>query len=539
MLPAMSYGYRVRAVLRRARAGAAPDPWAAYLAGVEPGLATAPRVHRFAAVPILGRADDPALPLAVWIEPGDPDAVARTRAAVENGSVAPSSLLEGELATALASTRSERVVLLRAGDQPAPLALQRLGQAASLASDAAVLTCDHDALGPDGRRHDPHFAPGPSPDRWLACDDSGPLLVVAREPAAAAAPGLTGGPAWRHELALSLAGPDSQDHAHVPMLLCHRGSAWPTPVLSAEVAGRVVAAREPAAQVQADGDLRRVRYPIAGEPTVEVVICFRDRPDLLEPCVASVLERSTYERLRLCLVDNGSATPETAALLARLSGDQRVRVLRDARPFNFAALNNAASRSSTADVLVFLNNDTEVVDDGWVEGLLEEALRPEVGAVAPLLRYRDGLVQHAGAAIGLHEYAGHPFSGLTPEQPTPFGYAAQGTRNWLAVTAACMMVQRSKFDTVGGFDEKFVVAGNDVDVCLRLTAGGYRSLCVPHVALLHDESRSRGAHIDPGDFVASRQSYGAFRTVGDPFYNPNLTLRATDCGVRTPDEELT
>ena len=91
---------------------------------------------------------------------------------------------------------------------------------------------------------------------------------------------------------------------------------------------------------------------------------------------------------------------------------------------------------------------------------------------------------------------------------------------------------------MGGFDEKFVVAGNDVDVCLRLTAAGYRSLCVPHVALLHDESRSRGAHIDPGDFVASKRSYGAFRTVGDPFYNPNLTLRATDCAVRAPDEEL-
>ena len=83
-----------------------------------------------------------------------------------------------------------------------------------------------------------------------------------------------------------------------------------------------------------------------------------------------------------------------------------------------------------------------------------------------------------------------------------------------------------------------MVAGNDVDLCLRLTAAGYRSLCVPHATLLHDESRSRGAHIDPGDFVASERSYGEFRTVGDPFYNPNLTLRATDCAVRAPDEEL-
>jgi GT2 family glycosyltransferase len=211
-----------------------------------------------------------------------------------------------------------------------------------------------------------------------------------------------------------------------------------------------------------------------------------------------------------------------------------VRVLRDDGPFNFAALNNGAARSSTADVLVFLNNDTEAIEPGWLETLLEEALRPEIGAVAPMLLYPDGSVQHAGAALGLHGYAGHPFAGLAPGAQTPFGRPDEGTRNWLAVTAACMMVQRRKFEAVGGFDETFVVAGNDVDLCLRLTAAGHRSVCVPHAVLIHDESRSRGSHIDPRDFVTSERSYGAFRTVGDPFYNPNLTLDATDCQVRTP-----
>jgi len=219
-----------------------------------------------------------------------------------------------------------------------------------------------------------------------------------------------------------------------------------------------------------------------------------------------------------------------------LSAHRRVRVIRDPRPFHFAVLNNRAAASSSADVLVFLNNDTEVIDPAWVETLLEEALRAEVGAVAPLLLYPDGTIQHAGAALGLHGYAGHPFAGLAPDTETPFGRAAGGTRNWLAVTAACMMVQREKFLAAGGFDESFVVAGNDVDLCLRLTMAGHRSLCVPHAKLVHDESRSRGAHIDPGDFVASERSYGDFRTVGDPFYNPNLTLRSTDCALRGPAE---
>lgn len=529
---------RVRAALRRPRPDSTSEPWRAYLASVEPALAGHPRLHRFARPPLLGEANTRPLPLAVWIN-GHGEAAARTRTALETGTVAPSIFLRGSLGEALASTRSERVMLVRAGDVPAPLALERLGQAAALAPDAAIITCDDDELSPAGNRRFPRFRPGPSPDRWLACDDSGPLLVVHRERAAAALGQLAGGDAWRHELALVLAGPSGENHAHVPLLLCHRESGAPDPPpLTPPAASRVLGRWESEATIEWTGAVRRVRRRPTREPSVEVIVCFRDRPELLARCLTSVLARTDYERLQLTLVDNGSVTPETSALLTSRARDPRVRVLRDTRPFNFAALNNAAAESSRAEVLVFLNNDTEVIDGGWIAALLEEVLRPGVGAVAPLLLYPDGTVQHAGAALGLHGYAGHPFAGLRPEAQTPFGQADGGARNWLAVTAACMMVERAKFIAAGGFDDSFVVAGNDVDLCLRLTSAGQRSLCVPHARLLHDESRSRGTHIDPGDFVASERSYGAFRTVGDPFYNPNLTLRTTDCAVRTPDEEL-
>jgi GT2 family glycosyltransferase len=451
--------------------------------------------------------------------------------------VAPAAIVEGPLSHALTSTRADHVMLLRAGDQPAQIAVQRLGQAIALAPDAAVITCDHDQLSPSGVRSSPHFAPGPSPDRWLACDDSGPLLVVARERAASCQRMLSTGPGWRHELALRLAGPGGEAHAHVPLILCHRHDAVAAEPLDAATVEAVLAGWGHGARVQQGRAARQVRRALSDEASVEVIVCFRDRPELLARAADSLLAKTEYERLKLALVDNGSELPETAAVVERLGRDARVRFLRDDRPFNFAALNNVAARTSDADVLVFLNNDTEVLGGDWISPLLEEALRPEVGAVAPLLLYPDGSVQHAGAAIGLYAYAGHPFAGLAPDRPTPFGHAAQGTRNWLAVTAACMMVQRAKFSAVGGFDDTFVVAGNDVDLCLRLTAAGHRSLCIGHVSLLHDESQSRGAHIDPGDFVASERSYGAFRTVGDPFYNPSLTLRATDCAVRAPDEE--
>jgi GT2 family glycosyltransferase len=518
------------------------------MAGVEPGVASIPRVHRFAQPPVLGDPGMVAAPPAVWIEVTDDDhaeeAVARTRAALDRSNIGPAAVLEGSLDRALAETRADWVLLVRAGDEPSPLALARFGQATVLAPDAAVITCDDDVRSSKGSRREPRFRPGPSPDRWLATDDSGPLLLVDRvaaQPHAAwlSEEGLAAGPAWRHALALLLAGRGGERHAHVPMLLCHRvpASAAATPPLSASEVQTILRRWEPGAVVEHEGPVRRARRQLVAEPSVEVVVCLRDRAELLERCVDSLFARTAYERLDLAIVDNGSVHPETFALLAKLARRPGVRVLRDGRPFNFAALNNLAAASSNDDVLVFLNNDTEALDSDWVQKLLEEALRPEVGAVAPLLLYNDGSIQHAGAAIGLHGYAGHPFAGLRPGQETPFGAAAAGTRNWLAVTAACMVVERWKFEAVGGFDESFVVAGNDVDLCLRLTAEGHRSLCVPHAALIHAESTSRGTYIDPGDFVRSELSYGRFRTVGDPFYNPNLTLRATDCRVRVPGEE--
>jgi GT2 family glycosyltransferase len=284
------------------------------------------------------------------------------------------------------------------------------------------------------------------------------------------------------------------------------------------------------------GGGRRVRRALSGEPSVEIVILFRDGADLLRRCVESVLAETRYENFRIRLVDNGSEAAETRELVGRLESDRRVVASSDDRPFNFAALNNAAVAGSAADFLCFLNNDTEAITPGWLDELLEHAQRPDVGAVAPLLLFGDGLVQHAGAALGIHGYAGHPFAGLRPSDATPFGSATDGARNWLAVTAACMVVERHKFEEVRGFDESFVVAGNDVDLCLRLNAVGYRSICVPRVTLLHHEGRSRGDHIDPGDFASSERSYGEFRTVGDPFYNPNLTLRSADCRLRRPEE---
>lgn len=498
--------------MRRALEGRAG--YAAFQRHVEPEIASSTRLHRFAAVPESGFRATPAAALAVVIDPsggGDGEA---TQASLRGQTVRCAHTAEYPILRALQESRAPWIALIRSGDRLAPIALERLGQAATLASDAAVITCDDDIIDRKGRRSRPMLRPGPCPDLWLERNPDFALVVVAREAALAAAG--AGGEGW--SLFSCLAGRDGSGHVHVPLVLCHR-------------AGSRRGGSHPRSRQ------RPVRHPPDREPSVEVIVAFRDRPQLLERCVRSVLERSTYERLRLRLVDNGSTDPGLAPLLERLEKDSRVSVEADGRPFHFSALMNGAAARAKGDLLVFLNNDTEAISRGWIEELLGEALRPEVGAVAPMLLYPDGRVQHAGVAIGIHGWAGHPFAGLRPDERTPFGAAGDGTRNWMAVSAACMMVEKSKFDEVGGFDESFAVGGGDVDLCLRLTAAGYRSLCVPHARLIHDESASRDpSRVPAGDIKASRRSYGAFRTVGDPFYHPALTFQDTTCRLRSAGE---
>ena len=219
---------------------------------------------------------------------------------------------------------------------------------------------------------------------------------------------------------------------------------------------------------------------------------------------------------------------------------------RDPRPFNFAALNNAAAAASEADYLLFLNNDTEVVTPTWIEDLLEEAQRPDVGAVAPLLLFPDGTVQHAGAVLGHARLRRTSLRRFAPDETIPFGArpTARATGSPLPPPACFSSDASSSRWAVS--TSRFVVAGNDVDLCLRLTERRLRSLFVPHVPLEHDESRSRGAHIDPGDFGARRELrrvQDRRRSVLQPESPPEtdrlraaraFRLRAADGGLQGP-----
>jgi GT2 family glycosyltransferase len=283
-----------------------------------------------------------------------------------------------------------------------------------------------------------------------------------------------------------------------------------------------------------------VRWKIpAPPPLVSLIIPTRDRRELLEPCVESLLAKTGYRNFELIVVDNESRDPAALDFLASLERRGAARVLRDGRPFNFSALNNLAVAQARGEIVGLLNNDLEVVEEGWLEEMTSHAMRPEVGAVGARLLYPDRTVQHAGVILGIGGIADHAHKHLNADAPG-YTFRARLTQNVSAVTAACLLIRKQTYLAAGGLDEQFAVAFNDVDFCLRVRALGLRNLWTPFATLIHHESKSRGRETTParmarfrGEIRALEQRWGK-ALLEDPAYNPNLTLDATNFSLAWP-----
>ena len=242
----------------------------------------------------------------------------------------------------------------------------------------------------------------------------------------------------------------------------------------------------------------QLQWQLPRQVRCTIVIPTRDRADLLEACLESVWRsRGLGERaleIEFVVVNNGSEELATQACFQRwaLKLEQRFQVIDDPRRFNWSALNNHAAAGSTAELLLFLNNDIEALQPGWLEAMAAQALRPAVGCVGAVLLYPNNQIQHAGVVVGMHGGADHAYAGLAHPSAVHRG-RTQLLTNWGAVTGACLMVRRELFVAAGGFDESFPVEFNDIDFCLRLGQLGYRHVVVPEAVLLHHESQSRDA----------------------------------------------
>ena len=450
---------------------------------------------------------------------------------------------------ALAEARGEFVVLLDHDDVLYPSALAELAAAFTANDDVDLVYSDEDKLDELGKRYQPHFKPDWDPELLLAYPYLGHVLAARRdvlERVGGFRPEFDGSQDFDVMLRVTEV---ARRIVHIPKVLYH----WR--VVAGSAAGDTDAkpwAHQASRRVLEDAVGRRgldavvesgpfqgayhVRRAIRGTPTVSVIIPFRDQAGLTVTCLESLDGTAGIPITEVVMVDNGSTEPETRALRRSIAERPATRLLEYPGAFNWAAINNVAAASCDSEYLLFLNNDIEATSDGWLASMVELAQDPAIGAVGARLLYPDGTLQHAGVILGLGGVASHLFLGMPAETSGYFSWD-RVVRGYSAVTAACMLVRRSVFEEVGGFDEALAVAFNDVDFCIRVSRAGYRNIYTPHAELTHYESISRGLSGYHHDYQRFLRLWGEVLRGGDPAYNPNLSRIFPWCPLRPPGED--
>lgn len=282
----------------------------------------------------------------------------------------------------------------------------------------------------------------------------------------------------------------------------------------------------------------RVRWDISGLPKVSILIPNKDHTEDLEKCLHSIWARTTWENYEVIVIENNSTDPATFAYYknAQKRYDGLRVVTYPGKGFNFSAINNFGRKYATGDHLLLLNNDVEVLNGDWLSELLRQCAHPGGAAVCgAMLYYPDDTIQHAGVVTGLGGYAGHSHK-YKKRGGSGYLFRASTVQNFSAVTGACLLIRTSVWDELGGLDEAFAVAFNDVDLCLRVRDAGYRIVWTPYAELYHYESKSRGGdEKDPAKaarFASEQQRlydiHGKAALLDDPYYNPNLTRDRED-----------
>ncbi|MBU9439701.1 glycosyltransferase [Burkholderia multivorans] len=460
--------------------------------------------------------------------------------------------------SALACASGEYVALLDHDDILPEHALYMVVKAINEHPGARLFYSDEDKLTPDGRRIAPYFKSDWNPELFLTQNLFSHLGVyetaLVRE-VGGFRKGFEG--SQDHDLALRCI--EKAGHSavhHIPHILYHwrvvpgstaasgaeKPYALTAGIRAVEEHLQRIGVEATVSQAASDIGLIRVRYAMpAPAPLVSIVIPTRDGVELLRQCVESIFTRSTYPNFEIIIVDNGSVKPETLAYFDSLNTRPNVRVLRDDRPFNFSALNNAAVSQSHGEYICLLNNDIEVITPEWLEEMVSLAARPGNGAIGACLWYPNDTLQHGGVMLGLGGVAGHIHARLPRGAFGYFGRAVS-TQNLSVVTAACLLIRRSIYDEVHGLDEELAVAFNDVDFCIRVRNAGYRNVWTPYAELYHHESATRGSDLSPEkarrfarEIRFMEQRWGA-ALFNDPAYNPNLTLDASKHAFALADE---
>lgn len=455
---------------------------------------------------------------------------------------------------ALAQAEGDYIALLDHDDLLAPHMLfevaQRLNDEHTQQPDAPpldVVYFDEDKISADSKeRMHPWFKPQFAPDTLLG----GNILmhcVIRRQllqEIGGFDPKMDGAQDWDVALRLSEV---TKRMAHIPKVLYHwrriEGSAaldadakpWAYEAQKRAIAHHLARIGTAGAEITfpAKGVLR-ILWP---QPTakISIIIPTKNKAELIRACLTSIFEQSTYENYEVILVDTGSSESETLAYYESLRGEPRLKIVEYSGSFNYSRANNLGAQHATGELLLFLNNDTEVLEPDWLEEMAGWATRPGVGIVGAKLIRPDHTLQHAGIIMGMGGHCSHVFDGGRERDFTIFG-SPEMYHNYQAVTGACMMVRRDLFEKLCGLDELYVIGFNDVDLCLRAQEAGYRVVYTPFARLLHHEGGSRGFFMPFGDILRGTLRMWPIIRQGDPYYNPNISYTKTQPSIPEPKE---
>ncbi len=458
--------------------------------------------------------------------------------------------------SALSLATGTYVGLLDHDDALTEHALYMMAEELNVHPDAQVIYSDEDKIDEHGVRFNPYFKPGWNPELLYSQNYVCHFGVYKRDLLQAIG-GFRAGYEGSQDYDLILRASEmaqAENIRHVPHILYHWRAIPGSAALSSEgkpyayeAALRALSSHfertRQGGQVEHHPQtlgLYRIRFPLPKQPPkVSLLIPTRDGARLLERCIDTILTKTNYSNFEIVIVDNQSQDATTHALFRKLERHNDIRIITYDAPFNYSAINNAAAAAACGSVLGLLNNDLEVIEAEWLEEMVSHAMRPAIGAVGAKLYYPNRVIQHGGVLLGVAGLAGHAHKYCPAWDHGYFGRASL-LQAFSAVTGACLVVRKDRFNEVGGLDVRLPVAYNDVDFCLRLMQQGYRNIWTPFAELIHHESASRGTDTTPrkaarlrADTQEMRRRWGPM-LADDPYYNPNLSFEFEDFSLAFP-----